>query len=67
MTVSTNGFRTATCPDTAPFVAHDRRGCRRVCQAHADFLAGTSMMMGHSPDCPAPPPPNTKWARITRL
>ena len=36
----------------APATIHDQRGCVRVCFKHAKWRATTSMIFGHSPDCP---------------
>lgn len=57
-------IRSTRCSGPVNVIAHDRRGCRVVCEAHANFLAQTSLMMGHSVNCPSPTEP---WARITKL
>lgn len=35
----------------ASTVFHDKRKCRSVCEAHAQWLATLSQLHGHSPDC----------------
>lgn len=52
------------CTDRAEFVAHDSRKCRKVCRGHAQFLATSSMGLGHSEDCPEF---GKGFTRITRL
>lgn len=52
------------CQQPAVAIAHDTRGCRKVCVVHADFLRRTSMGLGHSKDCPRPDRP---FKRITPL
>jgi hypothetical protein len=40
------------CSGPVIFTAHDRRGCRKVCLAHAQWIAGNSIMQGHGASCP---------------
>jgi hypothetical protein len=39
------------CSGLAIFTAHDRRGCRAVCGAHALWVSTLSIIQGHSADC----------------
>lgn len=40
------------CKKPATKRAHDKRGCRTVCDEHAAFLRRESVMFGHSDSCP---------------
>lgn len=41
------------CVGAALFTVHDRRGCREVCIAHANWLTLHSWMLGHGSECPS--------------
>ena len=40
------------CSGPVEFVAHDKRRCVLVCQAHGMWREKTSRLVGHSEDCP---------------
>jgi hypothetical protein len=53
------------CDGPAVAIAHDWRGCRLVCGAHASWLETTSQVFGHSPECTERE--LKTWQRITKL
>lgn len=40
------------CDGLTIYIIHDRRGCRRVCAAHANWRMGLSQARGHDAACP---------------
>jgi hypothetical protein len=40
------------CPERARHLVHDKRGCLHVCSEHAHWRTRTSLIVGHSADCP---------------
>jgi len=48
-------LRSVVCEGPAVFTAHDVRGCRPVCFAHAEWLRRHSWAFGHSTNCPGWP------------
>lgn len=40
------------CAGPVLFTAHDGRGCRDVCFAHATWIMSNSIAFGHSSNCP---------------
>ena len=47
-----NAPNAVACSGPALFMVHDRRRCRVVCSAHANWCASQSRAFGHSADCP---------------
>lgn len=40
------------CTGPVILTAHDQRGCRRICFAHAQWIMTNSIIGGHSSNCP---------------